>query len=823
MLTPLILAMLSHALPASQRPPTDAAVERRVEEILGKMTVEEKIDYIGGYRGFYTQPIARLGLDPYKMSDGPAGVRNYGPDTAYTSPVTMAASWDPELARRVGRSFGLDARQRGVHIVLAPGVNINRVPMNGRNFEYLGEDPYLASQLVAPWIQGIQGEGVIATVKHYAANSQEHGRWNYSMDVDERTLREIYFPAFEAAVKKGKVWSVMCAYNLLNGVYCSENKWLLDDVLKKDWGFQGFVMSDWGAVHSSIPVANGGLDLEMPGPQFLNRRTLTPALQDGTVSQATIDDKVRRMLRAFVSMGFLDRKQERPELPAESPEGAETTYQEAKEGMVLLKNDHNILPFDARKVKKIAVIGPNGHPAVWGGGGSAFTTPFRAISVRDAIAAAVPGATVTFAPGMVASSSESFGTARFQTESGANGLTAEYFNNKNLEGTPQVTRIDRRVNAHYENAPAPGIERTNFSVRWTGTFTVPETGDYEIVARGDDGFRVWIDGKKVIDEWRDQAAFDAMATLHFAADSTHSVKMEYYQGEGDAEIHLGWRKVSGRSIDEAVNAAKDADAVVVSVGFNPRLEGEGDDRTFRLPKGQDDLIKRVAAVNRNVVVVLNAGASVDTTRWLDKVPGFVQAWYPGQDGNRALAAILFGKENPSGKLPISFDRRWEYSAAYGNYPGDPEKRVKYAEGIFVGYRHYDASKYKPLYPFGFGLSYTTYGYSNLTVTPMRSHEPQVRVEFDVRNTGKRTGDEIAQVYVRAPKGSVPRPVKELKGFSRVRAIRPGASKHVVVTLDSRAFAYWDVAKKDWVVPHGEYRILVGGSSQNLPLSGSVRL
>jgi beta-glucosidase len=809
---------------APQRTVADpATVERRVDELLSKMTVEEKIDYLGGYQGFYTQPIERLHLPAFKMSDGPAGVRNYGPTTAYAAPVTIAASWDVDLARRVGRSFALDARQRGVHIVLAPGVNINRVPMNGRNFEYLGEDPYLASQMVVPWIQGIQGGGVMATVKHYAANSQEHGRTIYSMDVDERTLREIYFPAFEAAVKRGNVWSVMCAYNLLNGVYCSENGWLQDEVLKKEWGFKGFVMSDWGAVHSTVPVANGGLDLEMPGPQFLNRRTLLPALKDGTVKQATIDDKVRRMLRSFISMGFLDRPQTIGR-PPYNPEGAAVTYEESQKGMVLLKNRGNVLPLDTRRVKKIAVIGPNAHPAVWGGGGSAFTTPVRATSILDAIVAkAGPRAQVSYASGAGAAPGEVFQSSRFTAANGEPGLTAEYFANRNLEGAPAVTRTDRRVNFHWENAPVPGVSRTTFSVRWTGTIRPAESGGYEFAARGDDGYRVWIDGKKVIDEWREQAAFDASTTLRLEAGHTYSVKVEYFQAGGESEMRFGWRPMAGHYLDEAVQTAKDADVAIVAVGFNQNLESEGDDRTFTLPAGQDELIRRVVEANPNTIVVLNAGGSVDATAWIDKVAGLVHAWYPGQDGNRALADILFGDVNPSGKLPMSFDRRWEDSAAFGNYPGDPEKKhVKYAEGIFVGYRHYDHVRKAPLFPFGFGLSYTTFGYSDLKATPMRSHEPQVRVEFRVRNNGRRAGAEVAQVYVQPPTGGVPRPVKELKGFARVE-LAPGASQQVVVNLDSRAFAYWDVVKKGWVVPHGEYRILVGGSSQSLPLAASVRL
>lgn len=819
MLTTAILFALTGSLNAGnpKTPPTQKSVEARVDALMSKMSLEDKIDFIGGYQAFYTHPMEKLGLPAIKMSDGPAGVHNYGPDTAYTSPVTMAASWDPELARRVGRSFGLDARQRGVHIVLAPGVNINRVPMNGRNFEYLGEDPFLASTMVVPWIQGIQGEGVIATIKHFAANSQEHGRTEYSMNVDERTLREIYFPAFEAAVKKANVWSVMCSYNLLNGTYTSANRWLLTDVLKKDWGFKGFVMSDWGAVHDSVPVVNSGMDLEMPGPEFMNRKTILPAIKAGTVKVATIDDKVRRMLRSFVSMGFLDRPQTKPELPTYNPEGAQATYQEAKEGMVLLKNEKNVLPLSVDRVKKIAVIGPNAYPAVWGGGGSAFVTPFRATSVLDAITAKVGSRVqVGYAQALGAPSPEVFRDSKFTN------LTGEYFNNRNLEGTPKATRSDRRINFKWEQGPIDGIGHDGFSVRWTATLKPSETGEYEFDAQGDDGFRAFVDGKKIIDAWQEQGETNVSGKIKLYANQTYKVVVEYFQAGGDAVMRFGYRTAGSAKMNDAVRMAKNSDAAILCVGFNQGLEGEGDDRTFALPAGQDDLILQVAAANPNTIVVLNSGASVDATKWIGKVRGLIQAWYPGQDGNNALADIIFGDVNPSGKLPMTFDRTWQDSAAYGNYPGNETKSVDYKEGIFVGYRHYDKVKKSPLFPFGFGLSYTSYAYSGIKVDRLRTPDINVKVTFTVRNTGKRAGAEVAQVYVQ-PKGApVPRPLKELKGFSRI-SLAPGESKQVTVNLDMRSFAFWDTPGHNWAVAHGEYNILVGGSSKDLPLVATVRL
>lgn len=813
--------MLSLALSLALVPHAPQDVESRVDQLLRQLTLEEKVDLIGGYEGFSIHPVPRLNLPTFKMSDGPAGVRNYGPDTAYAAPVTIAASWDPELARRVGKSFALDARQRGVYIVLAPGVNINRVPMNGRNFEYLGEDPYLASRLVVPWIQGIQGEGVMATVKHFAANSQEHGRMDYSMDVDERVLREIYFPAFEAAVKEGKVGSVMCSYNLVNGIYASANKWLLTDVLKNDWGFRGFVMSDWGAVHETAGVFNSGMDLEMPGPQFLNRNTLLPGLKDGTYSVALLDDKVRRILRSCIELGFLDRPQQRNDLAAYNAKGAAANYQESKEGMVLLKNERNVLPLNARRVRKIAVIGPNAHPAVWGGGGSAFTQPIHAISALDAIVAkAGERVQVSYSPGIVTAPAEAFQNSRYLTPEGEPGLRSEYWDNPRLEGVPRITRNDRRINFHWESRPAPNIGMTNFSARWTGAIRPQDSGTIELFARGDDGYRVWVDDRLVMDEWRDQAATDARTTLKVEGGKTYRLRIEYYQAGGEGEFRFGWRPETNAAMVEATRLAHDADVAIVCVGYTQNLESEGDDRTFHLPTGQDELIRQIAAANPNTVVVLNSGGSVDATPWIDRVAGFVHAWYPGQDGNRALADILFGDVNPSGKIPMSFDRRWEDSAAFGNYPGDPQvKHVAYKEGLFVGYRHYDrAGVPKPLFPFGYGLSYTSFGYSNLKVDSATND--RVRVSFEVRNTGRQAGTEVAQLYVAPPEGVV-RPVKELKGFQRVE-LRAGETKRVTLDLDRRAFSHWDTAAHGWRVAPGEYRILVGGSSQSLPLSVAVR-
>src|SRR5277367_6746761 len=387
LLTIVLFAAASFSQTEQQASPAQAAgdVEKRVDALLNQLTLEEKIDLIGGMPDFYVRPIPRLGIPQLKMSDGPLGVHDYGPTIAYPSGISVAASWDIDLARRVGVALGQDARARGVHFVLAPAMNIYRAPMNGRNFEYFGEDPYLASRIAVSEIQGIQSQGVIATAKHFVANNMEYGRLDHSSDVDERTLREIYLPAFEASVREGNVGAVMDAYNLVNGVHMTQNGYLNNEVLKTEWGFSGILMSDWGATYDGVAAANGGLDLEMPSGNFMNRLNLIPAIQQGKVTVATIDDKVRRILRKEVEFGFMDGGQTDSSIPLYNEQGRAIALEAGRDGMVLLKNDSNLLPLDKTKIKSIAVIGPNAYPAVIGGGGSSLVQPFNSVSYLEGI------------------------------------------------------------------------------------------------------------------------------------------------------------------------------------------------------------------------------------------------------------------------------------------------------------------------------------------------------------------------------------------------------------------------------------------------------
>jgi beta-glucosidase len=811
---------------AQTAPPSAADVEERVDSILSQMTLEEKIDYLGGINDYYLRAIPRLGLPELKMSDGPLGVHNYGVSTAYPAGIALAATWDPELASRVGDSLGRDARARGVHLFLGPGMNIYRAPMCGRNFEYFGEDPYLASRMAVAVIKGVQGQGVIATAKHFVGNNEEYDRYNISSDIDERTLREIYLPAFEACVKEAKVGVVMDAYNLVNGVHMTQNDYLNNQVLKKEWAFNGILMSDWDATHDGIAVVNGGLDLEMPWGKSMNRKNLLPAIQEGSVSIGVVDDKVRRILRKMIEFGFLDRPQADLNIPLYSQESRETALEAARDSIVLLKNSGALLPLDQTKLKTVAVFGPDAYPAVVGGGGSSLTKPFNAVSDLEGISNYLGTKVKVLYEVNHPPLEEVFENSEFVTEpNGEPGLKGEYYNNQELEGSPSLTRTDRHIDFKWGEGSYSADEPVDhFSVRWTGYFIPKKTGDYNFYSSADDGVRLYLNDQKVIDDWLRHGETLDTYTAHLESGRTYKIRFEYFEAVGTATAGFGVVSAEASIGRETKALAARADIAIVCVGFNPSLETEGADRTFALPGGQDELIRQVTSVNKNTIVVITAGGNLDMTQWIDAVPVILHTWYPGQEGGTALAQILFGDYSPSGKLPASFERRWADNATFRSYyPQDSEKRVKYSEGIFVGYRHFDRSSVKPLFPFGYGLSYTTFGYSKLSVTPRNGNlnEP-VTVSFDVKNIGRLPGAEIAQLYVGDTHSSIPRPVKELKGFAKVR-LKSGETKRVSLTLDRRAFSYYDVNKRDWNAEAGDFAILVGSSSDKIELKGLFTL
>jgi beta-glucosidase len=819
----VLLLFVLPALCQAPQPPS-ADVEARVDSLLKQLSLEEKLDLIGGVDDFYIRANERIHLPRLKMSDGPIGVRNYGPSTAFGG-VGMAAAWDPELAQKMGAVVGQDARARGVHFMLGPGVNIYRSPMNGRNFEYFGEDPFLAARTAVAYIEGVQSQGVSSTVKHFMGNNSEFDRHNTDSIIDERTMREIYLPAFEAAVKEANVGAVMDSYNLTNGFHLTQNGYFNTDIAKKEWGFKGIVMSDWDATYDAVAAANGGLDLEMPSGKFMNRSLLLPAIRAGKVSEATIDDKVRRILRTAVRFGWMDRDQTETSISRINPEGDQVALEGARSGMVLLKNDSGLLPLDKGKIKSIAVIGPDAYPAQPVGGGSGAVQPFVAVSFLQGIANYLgTGAKVYYAAGLP-TLDEMAKQTKFTTEAsgGQAGLKAEFFDNATLAGKQGIERVDQKAN--YDPGASGGEAANDGSIRWTGYFTPATPGEYLAFVQGpgeNGGYRLYIDKKIVIDDWTQAYAFLSQIKLSLQP-GPHQVQLEYFvrKGWGKQKLTFGIVRPEDLVTAEAKAIAAQADAVVVAVGFDQSIEGESGDRMFGLPPGQDELISQIAATNKNTVVVVTSGGGVDMTRWVDHVPALFQAWFPGQEGGAALAQLLFGEFNPSGKLPMTFDRHWEENPAHDTYyPKGGDKKVTYTEGIFVGYRGYDKSGVKPLFPFGYGLSYTTFAYKNLTVSPSTSTSQPVQLHFEITNTGSRAGAEVAQVYVGDRHSSVPRPKKELKGFAKLK-LGPGETQTVTITLDRRAFAYYDVKTHDWKVEPGHFDVYVAKSAGQIELTGKV--
>ena len=682
-------------------------VPERVSDILSRMTLEEKVSLLAGSGWMESTGISRLGIPAIKMADGPMGIRNWigssavtsvegaSPSftsTAFPAGICIAASWDPALARMEGAVIGQEVRSIGRDMILGPTVNIQRTPLWGRNFESYGEDPFLSGNIAVGYIQGVQGKGVLASVKHFVVNNEEFERHRIDVTVDERALHEIFYPAFEAAIQQGHVWTVMSSYNKINGTYAAQSP-LLEQELYHAAGFTGFVISDWGSTYSTAPTVNAGMDLEMPGGPAMQRwlkgsnpklagndggylmpDKVLPLLKSGAIPEADINRNAGRILTVIFESGLYDH----PHLggmPIDTPAQRAVALQAALEGVVLLKNEGSILPLTPSTVHSIAVIGPSAATARVGGGGSGLV----------------------FAKGVV--------------------------------------------------TPLDGIRKR------AGAITV----DYAL--------GVAMQGEEQPDA---------------TSESRHKL------------------------IDEAVAVAKSSDVAVIFAGYSWKLETEGKDRpNMDLPAGQDDLIQAVAAVNKKTIVILNAGDSVKLTHWIDQVPGVVDAWYSGEEGGTAIANLIFGDANPSGKLPFTFLRKLEDSPSFGNYPGT-DLHVKYAEGIYVGYRYFDKH------------TDTTFALSDLQLPQTTVQGDGAIVTATVRNTGQRRGAEVVQLYLADPSAPVDRPIRELKGFERVE-LAPGESKVVRFALDRRSFSFYSTATHAWTAQPGRFDVYVGTSSRDLPL------
>jgi beta-glucosidase len=826
--TRLLLA-LALALPAlasapGAASPREAAIDARVDLLLKKLSLEEKIALLSG-TGFDTRSVERLEIGGLHMSDGPVGVRT-GKATAWPSSISTAASFDPDLVRRIGAAIAREAKAKGKNVVLGPCVNIQRVPQGGRNFESYGEDPYLDARMAVAYIEGMQSEGVAATVKHYALNNQEYERDTIDVQADERTIREIYLPQFEAAVKEAGVQAVMCSYNKLNGPWACENPWLLTDVLKKEWGFRGLVMSDWGATHSTAKALDAGLDLEMPDGQHLNEAKVKAALAAGELDEATIDEAVRRQLRVQAALGWLDRPLDEGAL--DTPAHRALDREAAAAGMVLLKNEGALLPLDSKTLRTVAVIGPNAAFARTGGGGSAYVSPIYAVTPLEGIEERLgAGVKVDYAPGAtfegdlkpVPGSALRPPAGRSEKQ----GLLGEYFGNEEWKGEPSLVRVDPEIDWDWGPGGPGGWDRVDhFSIRWTGTITAPETGRYALGVTSDDGSWLYLDGQLVVDNGGQHGMNARSKTVELRAGEPHEIRLDMNELGGGAGVILGWQKVEGDPIDVAVAKARGADVALVFVGHTNSIETEGRDReTLELPENQVKLLRAVAAANPKTVVVLNTGAPVLVEGWRGEVPALLETWFAGSETGHAVADVLFGDADPAGRLPMTWPKRWEDAPAYGHYPG-ADGKVSYAEGILVGYRYYDTKKIEPRFAFGYGLSYTTFEYSDLTAAPVAGQPWQVEVAFGVKNTGARAGAEVAQVYVHDAQSSVPRPEQELKGFRRL-SLKPGEAREVRLVLDERAFSFFDPTKKAWVAEPGDFEIRVGGSSRRIHLRRTVTL
>ncbi len=713
----LALFAMSSVLPAAtpplasdgSRPPyldPGAPLETRVEDLLGRLTIEEKIALVHGDSTFTTAAIPRLGLPRRWFSDGPHGVREevlpdsfraagHTDDFATCLPVllALAATWNPDAARAYGDVIGEEARQRGKDIMLGPGVNIARTPLNGRTSEYLGEDPYLAARLAVSYIRAVQSHDVASCVKHFAANNQETQRTSVNVEMDERTLREIYLPAFRAAVQEGGAWAVIGAYNKFRGQFCCHNDYLLNRVLKGEWGFRGIVISDWNGTHNTREAALNGLDVEMgtnqPYDNYYLARPFRAGLQQGEFPPAVLDDKVRRSLRVMFATHVLDAGRAAGSINTAAHQTAARRI--AEEAIVLLKNEGAALPLDPAKLTSIAVIGENATRLQAYGGDSAKIKAFYEVSPLDGI----------------------------------------------------LRRVGDRVTVTY----APGYRSANAG---------PDL------------------------------------------------------------------------VERAVAAARAADVAIVIGGLihQKPFDCEGADRSdLKLPFGQDELIRRVVAANPRTIVVLVSGSPVEMdAAWLARVPAVVETWYGGTEAGNALARVLFGDVNPSGKLPCTFPKQLADSPAHalGAYPGR-DGVVRYEEGLLVGYRWFDTKQIEPLFPFGHGLSYTRFEYSALKIVPGTGGDgPVATIEFELANTGAREGAEVAQVYVHDVEASVPRPTQELKAFRKV-SLQPGENQTVSIPLGREAFAFYDPARHGWVAEAGEFTIHVGGSSRDVRLTGGFRL
>ncbi len=831
-----------------------------------QLGLSEMCALTAGIDMWHTAPVEWVGLPSVRMTDGPNGARGefFGTSKATCFPcgAAQAATWDPDLVRRIGEAVAEEAITKRAGVLLAPTVNLQRSPLGGRNFECYSEDPFLSAVMATAYIEGVQSKGVAACVKHFVCNEYETRRYSASSVVDERTLREIYLPPFEAAVKTAGVRSVMAAYNRLNGVFCSEHRKLLTNILREEWGFDGVVISDWGAVHNGIAATKAGLDIEMPGPARYMGPHLESAVSSGALDENFVRraaSRVWRLVKDIEAAGAPTASPGDPEESEDNPSRRKLAREAAAKSLVLLKND-GILPLDPKRPIRLAVIGSFAEePALQGGGSSqvrphSFTSPLRAIE------SFLPGPSeIRYAKAWKPRRQLPAVDSSFfePLDDEGSRFVLEYFDTAEPGELPVRKENSRHVSVVWAGLPEGFSPEKPFSARWRGTLVPARTGDYLIEVAAGGRSRIFLDGRLVVDNWTSPrpggsilgaASKPKRAQVLLEAGRPYSFTVEFGRDPSFDEIvpmqtpvtllHVGLEEASPHpGLGEAVDAAAWADVALVFCGTGAEWESEGFDRdSMSLPDDQDELVEAVAAANERTVVVLNCGSAV-AMPWIDRVPAVILALFPGQEFGNALADVVFGAAPAGGKLPFTIPHRLEDSSAYPDL--FPEAgSVFYTDRILVGYRCFDKRKIDPLFAFGHGLSYGEIELVRWQVTPVdekraldgeenRSVEaeetgvprtyfgpPVAVVEAELENRGRMRGSEVLQVYVRDPDAAVMRPEKELKGFARVE-LDPGQSATVKIALDRRAFEYFDTASSKFIAPSKEYEVLLGFSSRDI--------
>lgn len=810
-------------------------MDPRIEKWLAELTVDEKAALVAGADLWHTAAVPRLGIPALRVSDGPNGARGVSFRGALTSAclpcgAAQGASFDPALVERIGAALGEEARSKGAGVLLAPTVNLQRTPTGGRNFECASEDPFLAARMAAAFVRGVQARGVGACVKHFACNDTEWERHRASVEVDERALRELYLAPFEAAVREAGAWSVMAAYNRLGGVHCSEHERLLTGILRDEWGFDGAVISDWFATQSGPPSIRAGMDLEMPGPPRHYGAKLAAAVRAGEADAAALDASVRRVLGLLARTGALDVEGPPPERADDRPEHRALAREAAVAGMVLLRNERDALPL--ARVRQLAVVGPNADRAVIQGGGSARVTPHYAVSPLSGLSerAARGEVELVFARGPTCYRTlPALGGADVE-----GALELELFAGEEPGDAPLRSERPRSGELLWLTPPAPIAADARFSARLRGRLRAREGGAQRLSLISAGRARLRIDGREAIDLWtgreRGSAFFglgskEVEVAVPLAAGASVEIEVDFAHDRPGlpSGLRLGFAPPEAAdALERAVDAARGADAAVVVVGLDEDWETEGRDRdSFSLPGRQDELVAAVAAANPRTIVVVNAGSPI-AMPWADDAAALLQLWYPGQEGGRALADVLFGDADPGGRLPLTIPLRMEDTPAFLSCPGE-DLTLRYDEGVFVGYRWYDARGLAPRFPFGHGLSYARFEYGALRVA--REATPageDVEAEIEVTNAGARAGVEVVQLYLEAPPGRLRRPPRTLAGFAKLR-LAPGERGVARFRIPPRAFSVWDAATGGWRVEPGDHALVAGRSSRDLRARAACRI